>query len=896
MPAASGATDSTERVLFIASNDLLHTPFRIGPVAFSVHLPPRLGASCTVVEALQLEFRCGFELRVREHVVASVLPPLPLDTQQCCRLRDTFVITVPGGPVELPVMVGDITEDSEVCCWLRSRHREWRAVIPLMENRRLVVGVRDYPLVGEGQPAASPPPLRRHSSSYQDCASDGLLSGLSKMRELHEGQMAAIPWLDTITEGRLRELHAEQQQKTPSEFIQVLHCPSDRPFPILRWSEETGMQYAAGVVPSSRPAEAVLREAWRRKMSGAPQELCLTASSTRPYRDLLLSSGSEMCRLYENQAALLSAAVFAGDVQSSPDPQDRRRLQHVLALPPLPLAAFINNRGSGAQVAILRPEEVALLWRWRRLLCGDGCYFVPFLRSCLQRAVDGSSTAVAVSLTPASSGFLQSGWKSLSLSDIFACLSPTLRGHVELRRVAIRHLETHIASNPALLRRLAVPLVHAVRYDSRSHRELERFLVSHCLVDWELCSIVYWTVKVESEVEAKEREKTAGSDGDASAAGVFEGMRVTLSEQLRGLPEFIGRLHAQERVAHSLATLADRLINYSTDRSKRMARGKKRLEEGAYGFATLFSGNYVRLPSHPAVIVTGVRGDGFYVFKSAMMPMRVVFTTSSSVTAEVAATSPSSPDAAATLSVMVKREDMRQDALVMSLLLLMDDLLQQEGFQLHLTPYVVQPIGAEEGLVELVSDVVTFESIKRDVHAYWRRFNSTHSQFTAALQRYVRSLAGYSVVTYVLGVGDRHLENILMTSDGRLLHIDFGYIFGHDPKPFVPAMKLTSEMVTALGGPQSKEFHDFKTACCGAYNVLRRHAALLLYTLAAFSDAPQMPQMDEKALLGVQERLRLDLTNTQATQFMLNVITGSVNSLVAPLWDVIHSTAQAARE
>ena len=31
-------------------------------------------------------------------------------------------------------------------------------------------------------------------------------------------------------------------------------------------------------------------------------------------------------------------------------------------------------------------------------------------------------------------------------------------------------------------------------------------------------------------------------------------------------------------------------------------------------------------------------------------------------------------------------------------------------------------------------------------------------------------------------VGDRHLENILVTNDGRLLQIDFSYIISDDPK------------------------------------------------------------------------------------------------------------------
>lgn len=239
----------------------------------------------------------------------------------------------------------------------------------------------------------------------------------------------------------------------------------------------------------------------------------------------------------------------------------------------------------------------------------------------------------------------------------------------------------------------------------------------------------------------------------------------------------------------------------------RDSRGKKDSKEAELrsllskeGFDRKANRDPVPLPSRPDIFVDGVRPDSAIMFKSALYPALLEFYVEGMLPSKA---SKLNDGRLVSYKVIVKTgDDLRQDQLIIMMIQLMDRLLKRGALDLCLTPYSIIATSPTSGLVEFVDKSMPISQVLSKYNgSIMQYFQSVAPQKGAkyevrpdVMSAYIRSCAGYCVITYLLGVGDRHLDNIMLRASGHFFHIDFGFIFGRDPKPLPPAFRLTREV------------------------------------------------------------------------------------------------------
>lgn len=222
-------------------------------------------------------------------------------------------------------------------------------------------------------------------------------------------------------------------------------------------------------------------------------------------------------------------------------------------------------------------------------------------------------------------------------------------------------------------------------------------------------------------------------------------------------------------------------------------------------------------------------------------------------------------------------DDCRQDMLALQLIAAFRGIFAHVGLPLYVFPYRVTATAPGCGVIDVLPRSISRDMLGREaVNGLYpwfiSRFGSEDApSFQTARANFVKSLAAYSIISYLLQFKDRHNGNIMFDDAGHILHIDFGFCFDIVPggvrferAPF----KLTREMLAVMGGStETQSFRWFEELCVKAFLSARQHVETLSHVIVCMLDSG-LPCFKPETITHFRERFVLEKNEREAADFV----------------------------
>ena len=191
--------------------------------------------------------------------------------------------------------------------------------------------------------------------------------------------------------------------------------------------------------------------------------------------------------------------------------------------------------------------------------------------------------------------------------------------------------------------------------------------------------------------------------------------------------------------------------------------------------------------------------------------------------------------------IIKTNEDLRQEQFATQLINEFYQIFKLENTGCWLNTYEIISTGKKSGLVEMVNNSLSLDQLKQKTNHislkdfyinYYGKGSEESILYKKAMNNFISSLAGYSLVCYFLQIKDRHNGNILIDNEGHIIHIDFGFLLSNAPgkglkfenAPF----KLSNDMVECLGGIKGKYFMEFRKLLKKGFLAIHKHRAKIV--------------------------------------------------------------------
>lgn len=247
-------------------------------------------------------------------------------------------------------------------------------------------------------------------------------------------------------------------------------------------------------------------------------------------------------------------------------------------------------------------------------------------------------------------------------------------------------------------------------------------------------------------------------------------------------------------------------------------------------------------------------------------------------------------------------DDCRQDVLALQMIAAFRGIFNNVGLDVYVFPYRVTATAPGCGVIDVLPNSISRDMLGREaVNGLYEYFVSKYGnedsiRFQEARNNFVKSMAAYSVISYILQFKDRHNGNIMLDEAGHILHIDFGFCFDIAPggvkferAPF----KLTTEMVSVMGGStEHQSFKWFEELCVKAFLASRQYTEKLSQLVLLMMDSG-LPCFKPETIQHFKDRFVLDRSERDAAEYMKGLIKKSYGSYSTTVYDEFQRQTNA---
>lgn len=467
-------------------------------------------------------------------------------------------------------------------------------------------------------------------------------------------------------------------------------------------------------------------------------------------------------------------------------------------------------------------------------------------------------------------------WATLSPVDCITLFLPPFGSNPFVLQFTMRSLEQHDVN----LTFFYVPqIVQSLRFDAKGY--VERFIVETAKVSQLFAHQIIWNMLANSY---KDEDSTEPDSLKPTLDKIQEEMLESVSE------EDLQFYHKEFGFFNEVTGISGKLKPYI---KKTKAEKKVKIDEE---MAKIEVKPGVYLPSNPDGVVVDIsRKSGRPLQSHAKAPFMATFKIKKTIEENNEDGEAVSREIEKWQSAIFKvGDDCRQDVLALQLISMFRTVWSNAGLDLYVYPYRVTATAPGCGVIDVLPNSVSRDMLGREavngLYEYFiNKFGPENTiEFEQARNNLIRSLAAYSIISFLLQFKDRHNGNIMYDDQGHILHIDFGFCFDIVPggvKFEVAPFKLTHEMILILGGRHDTQaFKWFEDLCVKGYLACRPYMETIVRCVTPMLESG-LPCFKETTIKKLRARFVPGKSEREAAIYFRGLIKKSMESFYTKGYD-----------